>query len=68
MEYLESQTVQELTLRQQTAHRLQSPSGLALDVLRDVIELWNGLWSISCHVLFHLLDNFNTFLASIFVE
>mmetsp|Transcript_11415 Transcript_11415/g.19269 ORF Transcript_11415/g.19269 Transcript_11415/m.19269 type:complete len:300 (-) Transcript_11415:37-936(-) len=56
MEYLEGQSVQELSLGEQASYWFQSPPSLAGQILGDVVQLGDGLGSVPVHLLLHVVE------------
>lgn len=67
MEYLKCKTVEELSLGKQSSNWLQTPSGLALEEVRDVRKLRDLVRSES-HFFLELTDGPVEFLAGVCIE
>jgi hypothetical protein len=65
---LESKSIQEFSLGQQTTDRLESPACFTLKELRDIIKLWNGFSSESFDIRLHLYHDRKSLFTSIFVK
>lgn len=67
VEYLESEAIQELSLSQETSHRLEPPASLRLQELRNRIKLGN-LFRGETYVLLKLVDGPHEFFTRVCFE